>query len=220
MPTPVSDLTLENFRAAAASSNPTPAGVALAAVSASLGLGLLAKVVIVSGRRKEFSGNLAKLEALAGAAQAESKRMLQLAQEDMAAFDAYMASARLPRSTDQERGERQRAIDSAIRKTIDVPLAAARAAASGLELCAKASGLTHPAVIADLGAAATLLSGALRVFLMCAESNIRQLAAGSSSYGDKFAAGTEWQQRAFRQEERVLEHVAATLAAPKQKSKP
>ena len=69
-PAPVWESTLENFRSAAASGESVPAGVAVSAVSASLALGLLAKVLKVSGRRKDFAGDLAKLERLADSARA------------------------------------------------------------------------------------------------------------------------------------------------------
>jgi methenyltetrahydrofolate cyclohydrolase len=211
--TPVSDSTLEHFREAAASGHPTPAGVAVAAVSASFAFGLLGKALAVSGRKEALSDNRVKLEPLAAAARTESGRMLQLATEDIAAFEAYLAGARLPQSNDRERLERRQALDSALRQAIDLPLAAARSAAAGLELCAEATSVTHLAVLADVAAAITLMSGALRAFLLCAESNVRQLAPEPSSYRDLLANETDRQNCALRRAEEALERVAAAFAA-------
>jgi methenyltetrahydrofolate cyclohydrolase len=208
---PIWEFSIEQFRSAAASGEPTPAGVAVSAVSASFALGLLAKVLKVSARHKKIAGNLLKIGSLCDAARIEAKRMLQFAEEDIAAFNAYVASNRLPQATDSEREERQRAVNSAVRKAIEIPLAAARSAASGLELCSEASGLTHVAVIADLGAAASLLASALRVFLMCADSNLRQLALDAQPFREAFAARAEWERRAYRHAESVLKHVAAAI---------
>jgi formiminotetrahydrofolate cyclodeaminase len=122
---PVSELTLEGFRGAAASGESVPAGVAVCAVSASFALGLLAKVVKVSGRRKGFTGDPSKAENIADAARAESRRMLQFAEDDMAAFNAYMATSRLPQTTEREKEERKRAMDASVRKAIEMPVAAA-----------------------------------------------------------------------------------------------
>lgn len=213
MPTHVWDSTLENFRSAAASGEPMPAGVSVSAVSASLAFGLLAKVLKVSGRRKDFAGNLPKLEALLETVRGESKRMMQFADEDIAAFNAYMATARLPQATDAEREGRKRAVDAAVRKAIEVPLAAARAAASGIGLCGEAAAMVHVNVAADLGAATSLLAGAMRVFLLCADSNIRQVASDSSAYRDVVAGRFEWENKAFRQAESVLKQVAAMIDA-------
>jgi formiminotetrahydrofolate cyclodeaminase len=213
--------TLETFRSAAASGEPVPAGVAVAAVSASLALGLLAKVLKVSGRRKGFRGNLSKLESLVESSRAESKRMMRFAAGDMAVFKAYMARTRLPERTAAERQQRKRAVDSAARKAIEMPIAAARAAASGIDLCANATSMVHTFVAADLGAAAQLLLSALRVFLLCADSNIRQLGSDPASYRGVTAGLDELESKAFRQADSVLKKVASAIeAAPTRGHKP
>lgn len=192
---------------------PTPAGVAVAAVSASFAFGLLAKALAVSGSRSAHAADVAKLEPLTVAARAQSSRMLQLAADDAAAFEAYLASARLPRATDQERSERRQSLESALRRTIELPLAAARSASAGLQLCVDAVSMTHLVVVADLAAASTLLAGALRAFLFCAESNVRQLAPESPSYRELLANEAGRHARALQQTEEVLDRVAAALEA-------
>ena len=209
MPTRVSDSTLEEFRHGVAGQQPTPAGVAVAAVSAGLALGLLAKVLTVSGRRQPHPGDAPRLESLTAAAQAASQRMLQLAGDDIAAFEAYLAVRRMPHVTDSERQARQRDIDSAVRRTIDVPLTAAHEASAGLELCGEISGATPPALVADLGVAAALLAGALRGFLLCAQSNVRQLAPDAAAYGERLATETRRCEQALRQAEALLASVKA-----------
>jgi formiminotetrahydrofolate cyclodeaminase len=211
MPSSTSDFSLEHFRASAAGGEPTPAGVAVGAASASFALGLLVKVLKVSSRHKKFAGSVAKIESLSDSARTQSKRMLQFADEDTAAFNSYLASSRLPQSTDREREERQRAINAAVRKAIEIPLAAAQSAASGLELCSAACTFTHTAVIADLGAAATLLLSAMRVFLTCADSNLRQLALDPAPFRAAFASRGDWEHRAARNAESVFKHVSSVI---------
>lgn len=211
MPSPIWDFSLEEFRSGSASGEPTPAGVAIAAASASFALGLLAKVLQVSSRHKEFAGNLAKIDSFCDAARTHSKRMLQFAEEDTAAFQSYMAGSRLPRSTDREREERHRAINAAVRDAIEIPLAAAQSAASALDICSQACAFTHTMVIADLGAAASLLFAAMRVFLTCADSNLRQLAADPAPFRAAFASRAEWEDRATRDAESVSKHVSSVI---------
>ncbi len=213
MPAHIWDSTLENFRSAAASGEAMPAGAALSAVSASLGLALLAKVLKVSGRRKDFAGNSAKLESLIESARMESKRMMQFAEDDIAAFNSYMAATRLPQATDPDREARKRAVDAALRKAIEGPLTAARAAAAGIVLCGDAAAMIHAVVAADLGAATSLLSSAMRVFLLCADSNLRQVASDAGAYRDLTAGRFEWETKAFRQGEAVMKQVAAMIEA-------
>lgn len=210
---PVSDSTLERFRAAAAGGQPTPAGVAVAAVAASFAFGLLAKALAVSMRKDTACAHPAKLEPLRAAVTAQSSRMLQLASDDIAGFEAYLASARMPQSTEPERLERRRALDSALHQAIDLPLCAARSAAAGLQACVEAVSMTHPVVLADLATTLTLLSGALRAFLLCAESNVRQLAPQTSPHRELLATETEHHNRSLRQAEQALERIASALAA-------
>lgn len=202
---------LDQFRSAAASGEPAPAAVAIAAVSASFALGLLAKVARVSSRHKKFADYAGKLTSLAGTADSQSKRMLQFAEDDVAAFGAYMASQRLPHSTDSEREARRRASDQATRAAIEIPLAAARAAADGLELCSEAMAATHAAVLADLSAAAGLLASAMRIFLTCADSNLHQFTSDVAPFQAAAEQRAEWEARAYRQADAVLKHVASAL---------
>ena len=150
-----------------------PAGVAVAAVSSSLALGLLAKVLTVTGRRKSAAGDLARLESLAAAAAASSRRRSQLAEDDVAAFEAYLTANRAPSSTEQEREKRRGAVDSALARTIEVPLAAAQETAVGLELCTDALPLVPRELAADVGVTTALLEGARRGFLLGAGFQLR-----------------------------------------------
>jgi glutamate formiminotransferase/formiminotetrahydrofolate cyclodeaminase len=205
VPTRVSASTLEQFRHAAAGQQPTPAGVAVAAVAAAFALGLLVKVLTISGRRKAHPDATARLEALAAAAQAASQRMLQLAGDDSAAFEAYLTARRMTHATDSAREARQQALDCTVRRAIDLPLLAAQEAAAGLQLCSETSAATPPALVADLGVAATLLAGALRGFLLCAQSNVQQMAPDAASYRERLAGEMQRHEQALRQAAALLE---------------
>lgn len=210
---PISESTVERFREAAAGALPAPAGVAIAAVSASFAFGLLAKALTVSARRNGPAADLAAFGPLVDTLRAESTRMLQLAADDTAAFDAYLASSRLPHATERERIERRNALDAALGRAIDLPIAAAAAAAAGLQRSAEALSGVDLVVLADLGAAVSLLSGALRAFLLCAESNVRVLGPRTSAYRERLAQETERHRSALRLAEDVLERVAGRLGA-------
>ncbi len=203
---------MERFREAAAGGQPAPAGVAVAAVSASFALGLLAKALAVSARRGGPAADLARRQPLLDTLRAESARMLQLAADDTAAFEAYLACARLPHATERERIERRSALDAALGKAIDLPLAAAAAAAAGLQCSAEALSLVDLVVLADLGAAVALLSGALRAFLLCAESNVRVLGSRMSAYRERLAEETGRHRSALQLAEEVLGRAAGRLS--------
>jgi formiminotetrahydrofolate cyclodeaminase len=154
---------LEEFRDQLASRDPIPAGVSVAAVSASLALSLLIKVLEITRRRRDFQGDPAKIEELLASARAESKKLELYADEDIAAFAEYMASRRTPNEV------------TALRRAIEVPLQAARAAAAGLKLCAESAAITPASIAPDLGAAALLLTASVRAMLLSVESNALRL---------------------------------------------
>lgn len=207
----LSQITLEHFRREAAGQHPMPAGVAIAAVSAGFALGLTAKVLGVSGRQNPPPANVSRLESLTAAVQAASQRMLQLANDDVAAFGAYLTARRLPHSTASQSQARQQAIDAAVRRTVEVPVAAAHEAAAGLQLCGEMSAFTPAALIADLGVIASLLAGALRGFLLCAESNVRNLAPDTAALRETVAAEAQRDVAAFGIADAVLERTRAAL---------
>lgn len=152
------DETLEGFRKRLASTDPAPAGVTAAAVSAALALGLLIKVLDITRNRKSFSGDSERIDKVIRAAGDESTRLARYADEDIAAYKEYLASRRSA---------------GALRRAIEVPLGAARAAAAGLELCAQSAGLVPAALAPDLDAARTLLGGALRAMFFSIEVNLQ-----------------------------------------------
>ena len=155
--------TLQEFRDQLASRDPVPAGVSVAAVSASLGLSLFIKVLEISRTRKDFQGDGVKIEAQLASARAESKKLEHYADADIVAFAEYMTSRRTPNEA------------AALRRAIEIPLAAARAAASGLKLCVDAVGTTPASIAPDLDTAAVLLGSSIRGMLLSVESNALRL---------------------------------------------
>jgi formiminotetrahydrofolate cyclodeaminase len=150
---------LEEFRVQVASRAPVPAGVSVAAVSATLGLNLLIKVLEITRKRKDFSGDPRKIEEWLTSARTESDRLKQYADQDVVAYAEYMATRNA----------------AALRKAIEVPLGAARAAAAGIKLCADAADITPASIAPDLGTATILLTGAVRSILLSVESNALHL---------------------------------------------
>jgi formiminotetrahydrofolate cyclodeaminase len=164
MPDSIWTATLADFRDRVASLEPVPAGVSAAAVTATLGFGLLIKVVEIASRRKNFAGDPQLVRALLTEARTKSQILSHLADDDIAAFHDYLDCLRA-----------KQPMDSATRKTIDVPLNVARAASSGLVLCEQAKPLMHAFIASDLAAAVTLLTASRDAALLSVKFNLQQL---------------------------------------------
>jgi formiminotetrahydrofolate cyclodeaminase len=190
--------TLAAFREKASGTDPVPASVAISAVTASLALALLAKVLNIVSRRKNFTGDRQRLDALLDAARAESTSLTHLADDDIEAFNQYMECVR-----------RGKELGAAIRKTIEVPMDCARSAVRGLGLCAQTAGMVQGLAAADIGAAAALLSGAARAMLLSVDANIRELCTDPRLADATIAERHDLEREALRQ----ADAVAATLNA-------
>ena len=91
--------TLEQFRDRVASIEPVPAGVTAVAVSATFALALLSKVLLVTRKHKDFTGDPKLIGALLDRAQETSQTLSQLADDDVAAFQEYLDCLRRKQPT-------------------------------------------------------------------------------------------------------------------------
>jgi formiminotetrahydrofolate cyclodeaminase len=168
-----------------------PAGVAVSVVTASLALALLAKVLEITGKRKQFVADQ-RVAAFLDAARRESTELMHYADDDIRAFNDYMDCVR-----------RKEPIEAAMRKAIEVPMNAARAAVRGLDLCAEGAGMVQGLTAADLGSVAALLSGAIRAMLLSVDFNLRL-----SPSEEVISERRELERRAQRQAEAVEKTIA------------
>ncbi len=169
----------------------------MAALSASLGFALVEKVLRIAGQKKDFAGDRKGVNSIADAAQAASVRLVRWADEDVAAFNQYLAARRLKDAA---------AIDAALRTAIQIPLQIAREAVSGLDLCATAAGFIPRSVAADLGTAVVLLEGAARATLLSVDSNLRQLPVDCQFYRDVLAERDDLRRKSVQNAENLLEN--------------
>jgi formiminotetrahydrofolate cyclodeaminase len=81
---------------------------------------------------------------------------------DVQAFGALMAAYKLPRATDEDKLARAGAIQDALKRATDVPLACAEACAQVIELARRVAPLGNRGVISDAGVASVAAYAALR----------------------------------------------------------
>lgn len=165
---------LADFREATASAEPTPGGGSVAGVSATLGLGLVIMALEISAKRKD-AVEPEKTGALIAEARALMVELSGDADRDVLAFQDYMAAARLPKLSEEEKQKRREALDAATRRATKAPLAAARHIVAALGLAEQAAPLAHLHVVSDVGAGTGLLEGALKAILFNVDVNLPSL---------------------------------------------
>ena len=111
-----------------ASPAPTPGGGSAAALSGAVAASLLAMVAAMPKTKNSTPEDRAALDAALPKLQALQKRMTSLIDEDAASYDGVVAAYKLPKSTDEEKAARKRAVQTAMRHATDIPLETFRAA--------------------------------------------------------------------------------------------
>ena len=170
----IEEQSVGTFLADLASSAPTPGGGSVAAIAAATGAAMVAMVARLTEGRPSFEAVSERMRDVAEHADEERAALLDLADRDAEAFDAVMASFKLPKVTDDEKAARLAAIQAAFAGAAEVPMEVARRASALLDEAAEIIATGNSDAASDgMSGAAMLHAGVL-----CALANV-SINAGS-----------------------------------------
>ncbi|WP_020574333.1 cyclodeaminase/cyclohydrolase family protein [Actinopolymorpha alba] len=169
------DETLGTWLDQLGSSAPAPGGGAAAAMNAAIGAALISMVANLTIGKAAYAAHEEHATNVRTNADALRERALQLAANDAEAFDALMATFRLPRTTDAEKATRTAAIQEATEAAARVPLRIAETAAEVIRLAQTLPGRSNPNVLSDVAVAAASAAAALESAALNVEINLRSL---------------------------------------------
>src|SRR5438270_13347152 len=109
----LADLTVSAFDAEVAADSPAPGGGSAAALAGSIGAGLLAIVCRLSLGRDEVKASDEELSKALDDSERLRCRLLELVDEDTAAFNAIMDALRMPKEDEEQRSARTGALAKA-----------------------------------------------------------------------------------------------------------
>ena len=181
-PPSVRDLTLQQFEDRIASDAPTPGGGALAAVIMSFA-GALLQMCLAITEKKRPGPSVTVLRQRTAEVLALCRGT---ADEDIAAFDSYLAALRLPKADEDEKSARDAARHAALMESARVPLEAACHALDLAELAVQAEPEVLAAVLSDLGTSLEFLRAAAKSLLLNVETNLRGLKAMEDGDAEPF----------------------------------
>ncbi len=115
-------MTLDAFVHRLASAEPVPGGGSASAVAASLAAGLVAMVASLSEGRPKYAIHAATHAKAKAAGQELVDRLLQIADDDAAAYATFAVAMKLPRDTDAQQVSRSAAMHASARAAAEVPL--------------------------------------------------------------------------------------------------
>ncbi|MGQ0766825.1 MAG: glutamate formimidoyltransferase [Gemmatimonadota bacterium] len=166
---------LSSFVAGVGAPTAAPGGGSVAAHVGALGAALAQMVAGLTVGRKKYAAVEAEMKQLALDAAALSRELSGLVVSDAAAYGAVMSAYQLPRETEEQRSERQAAIDDALIGAAAVPLETADKCARVAELAAAAVEKGNVNAASDAGVAALVAEAACRGAVYNVRINVSSL---------------------------------------------
>lgn len=177
--TQLTNLPLHELLERLGSSDPVPGGGSAAALAGAMGAALVAMVAELTIGRPEYAEHEETIRHLRFDALDRRAELLDLAEQDAAAYDAVIRARRLPKASDAEREARAEALGSAMVDAARAPLRAAVVASEVLDLAQRIAPIGNRNAVSDAGVAALLAAAAIRGAALNVRINIPYLAPDS-----------------------------------------
>ena len=171
-------MSLTDFADETASESPAPGGGSISAYVGALGASLAAMVANLSSHKKGWDTRWAEFSGWADRGQHYKNELVKLVDQDTIAFNKIMEAFALPKSTEEEKTARTRAIQEATKYAIDVPFRVMKAAYQSMEVIKAMAETGNPNSVTDAGVAALCA----RTAVLGAHLNVKINAGG---YHDK-----------------------------------
>ncbi|MDE6176088.1 MAG: cyclodeaminase/cyclohydrolase family protein, partial [Paramuribaculum sp.] len=206
----LTDMTCRAFAYETASESPAPGGGSIAAYMGALGAALATMVANLSSHKAGWDDRWREFSDFADRGQALVDRMLHLVDEDTAAFNRIMAAIQMPKSTDEEKAARAKALEAATLYATEVPLLTMTTALEVFPLAEAMAAEGNPASVSDAGVGAlaarsAVLGAQLNVRINAAGLTDREKAAALCKQADAIAA------EAIAAEQRILDIVNSKI---------
>ena len=158
----LTDKPVTNFLDELASNAPAPGGGSVASLGGALGAALVSMVCNLTLGKKGYEDVQEDIEELLAQSEALRKELTDLLEADVAAYTGYSVAAKMPRGTDEDKAERAKAMQAALKVATDVPLRIAEAAVKVMDLCMPAAEQGNKWAVSDAGVAVLMAEAALR----------------------------------------------------------
>lgn len=165
-----------SFLTKLSAATPTPGGGSAAALVGSISASLVAMVAGLTLGKKAYQSVEHEMRNVLSEALALRDELVDYADRDSAAFDAVMAAYQLPKETEVDRLEREKALQAALQQATEVPYQTALRCLRVLELAEIVVTKGSKSALSDGGTAACLAEGALQAALLNVAMNLSALA--------------------------------------------
>jgi methenyltetrahydrofolate cyclohydrolase len=154
------ELLTREFVEKVASEAPAPGGGSVSALAGALAAALCAMVARLTLGKEKYRDTWQEMEQVRDSADALMRRLLELVDEDTAAYNQVLNAFKLPRDNEAQKAARQAAIQSATKKATAVPMETLRSVTELLSMAEAAVEKGNPNCLSDAGVAAHLIRAA------------------------------------------------------------
>lgn len=172
------NMTLTDFADETASESPAPGGGSISAYVGALGVSLAAMVANLSSHKKGWDDRWEEFSNWAEKGEQYKNELVKLVDADTKAFNQIMSAFGLPKSTNEEKAVRSKAIQEATKFAIEIPFRVMQVSYDSMEVIKAMAEIGNPNSISDAGVGALCARSAV----MGAFMNVRINASG---YDDK-----------------------------------
>ncbi len=155
-------LSAEALARETASESPAPGGGSISAYMGALGAALSAMVANLSAHKRGWDSRWEEFSSVAEQGQNLIDELLDLVDEDTAAFDRIMECFSMPKTSEEEKAARAAAIEASTLEAARVPLHTMEASLKALPLALEMARKGNPASASDAGVAAIAALSAVR----------------------------------------------------------
>jgi glutamate formiminotransferase/formiminotetrahydrofolate cyclodeaminase len=160
------DMTVTGFTNETASESPAPGGGSVSATMGAMGVALATMVANLSAHKAGWDDRWEEFSTWADKGKALMNQLLNLIDEDTIAFNRIMDAFGLPKSSDDEKATRKKAIQDATIYAIEVPLKVMELCFQSMEVIKAMAEIGNPNSVSDAGVGALAArSGVMGAFL-------------------------------------------------------
>jgi methenyltetrahydrofolate cyclohydrolase len=152
--------TVDSYLDKLASGDPEPGGGSAAALVGALGAALVTMVTELTLGKEKFAAVQDSIAAIKAESERLRGELTALVSLDADAYAKVAAAMKMPKDTDEQKAERSRVLQVALKGAADVPLQVAEAAAAVARLSLPAAEQGNPNAVSDAGVAVALADAA------------------------------------------------------------
>ena len=166
---------LEGFLEDLASAKPAPGGGSAAAVAGGLAAALSSMVANLTVGKDKYSDVEDQHREILEEAEKLRRGFLKAIREDIDAYNAVMDCYKLPKETEEQKKDRSRAIQTALKGAVEPPFKMAEMALDVLRLSKECAETGNSHAVTDAGASAILAEASLKTALLNVDINLSSI---------------------------------------------